>query len=275
MTNSHSTGPRSCPSSWSGTGPTSYGRASTGLTDDEYLWEPAQPAWNVRPRDRRGGPARQRTVHGRLRVPRTGPAAGHHHRVAAGAHHRRRAGHAGGGALRRATGRLPELRLRGDGRGGAGAARRRLRRVDGRCPRARRGGLAAPCGPAEGPFAEYSMAALVLHIHREVIHHGAEVVAAARPVPGGAGRRRFRRGDLTASSRAEPRRRPGRVATRGSAGEVVPAAGAAVVVTARRRAPAGRRRRRRASTVPTRIQPNGSSDVRAGRSPPARGRRRR
>ncbi len=36
-------------------------------------------------------------------------------------------------------------------------------------------GLAQPCGPAEGPFAEYSMAALVLHIHREAIHHGAEI----------------------------------------------------------------------------------------------------
>src|SRR5215472_5938108 len=36
-------------------------------------------------------------------------------------------------------------------------------------------GLARPCGPAEGPFADYSMAALVLHVHREVIHHGAEI----------------------------------------------------------------------------------------------------
>jgi hypothetical protein len=36
-------------------------------------------------------------------------------------------------------------------------------------------GLARPCGPAEGPFADYSMAALVLHINREVIHHGAEI----------------------------------------------------------------------------------------------------
>jgi hypothetical protein len=35
--------------------------------------------------------------------------------------------------------------------------------------------MAAPCGPAEGPFADYPMAALVLHINREVIHHGAEV----------------------------------------------------------------------------------------------------
>jgi hypothetical protein len=36
-------------------------------------------------------------------------------------------------------------------------------------------GLAAPCGPAEGPYAEHPMSALVLHIHREVLHHGAEV----------------------------------------------------------------------------------------------------
>lgn len=36
-------------------------------------------------------------------------------------------------------------------------------------------GLARPCGPAEGPFAEYPFAALILHINREVIHHAAEV----------------------------------------------------------------------------------------------------
>jgi hypothetical protein len=36
-------------------------------------------------------------------------------------------------------------------------------------------GLSRPCGPAEGPFADASMAELVLHIHREVIHHGGEI----------------------------------------------------------------------------------------------------
>jgi len=35
--------------------------------------------------------------------------------------------------------------------------------------------LARPCGPAEGPFADYPMIALVLHINREMIHHGAEI----------------------------------------------------------------------------------------------------
>ena len=36
-------------------------------------------------------------------------------------------------------------------------------------------GLRRPCGPSEGPFAEHPMAALVLHISREVIHHGSEL----------------------------------------------------------------------------------------------------
>jgi DinB superfamily len=36
-------------------------------------------------------------------------------------------------------------------------------------------GLERPCGHAEGPFADAPMATLVLHIHRELIHHLAEV----------------------------------------------------------------------------------------------------
>ena len=32
-----------------------------------------------------------------------------------------------------------------------------------------------PCGPAEGPYADYPFIALVLHINREMIHHGAEI----------------------------------------------------------------------------------------------------
>jgi len=34
----------------------------------------------------------------------------------------------------------------------------------------------APCGAAEGPFADAPFGALVLHINREVIHHGAEIL---------------------------------------------------------------------------------------------------
>jgi hypothetical protein len=36
-------------------------------------------------------------------------------------------------------------------------------------------GLATPIGPAEGEWAEFPYSALILHIHREVIHHMAEV----------------------------------------------------------------------------------------------------
>ena len=36
-------------------------------------------------------------------------------------------------------------------------------------------GLARPCGDAEGPYGDRPLAALVLHINRELIHHLAEV----------------------------------------------------------------------------------------------------
>lgn len=37
-------------------------------------------------------------------------------------------------------------------------------------------GLTQACGPSEGPFAEAPLAALVLHINREMLHHNAEVM---------------------------------------------------------------------------------------------------
>ncbi|BBY22791.1 DinB family protein [Mycobacterium stomatepiae] len=35
--------------------------------------------------------------------------------------------------------------------------------------------LSRPCGPAEGPYADYALSELILHINREAIHHGAEI----------------------------------------------------------------------------------------------------
>jgi hypothetical protein len=35
--------------------------------------------------------------------------------------------------------------------------------------------LGRPCGPAEGPYADAPLFTLILHINREVIHHGAEI----------------------------------------------------------------------------------------------------
>ncbi|HEX5017694.1 MAG TPA: DinB family protein [Actinomycetes bacterium] len=37
-------------------------------------------------------------------------------------------------------------------------------------------GLNRPCGPSEGPYADAPLAALVLHINREMLHHSAEVL---------------------------------------------------------------------------------------------------
>ena len=50
-----------------------------------------------------------------------------------------------------------------------------LQKVDGFARALGPEGMARPCGPAEGPFAELPLAGLVLHINREVIHHGAEI----------------------------------------------------------------------------------------------------
>jgi hypothetical protein len=36
-------------------------------------------------------------------------------------------------------------------------------------------GLHRPAGPAEGPYADRPLAEMVLHVNREVIHHGAEI----------------------------------------------------------------------------------------------------
>ncbi|HZA12401.1 DinB family protein [Mycobacterium sp.] len=36
-------------------------------------------------------------------------------------------------------------------------------------------GLATPVGAKEGPYAQYPMSELILHINREMIHHGAEI----------------------------------------------------------------------------------------------------
>jgi hypothetical protein len=148
-----------------------------GLADAEYFWEPAQPAWNVRPRGTStaavqagSGPF---TIDFAFPEPDPPPVTtiawrlGH---VIVGVLGARVAAHFGGPPVD-----YPTFAY-------AGTATEALQQLDeahAGWSEAARGldaaALAAPCGPAEGPFAEYPMAALVLHINREVIHHGAEV----------------------------------------------------------------------------------------------------
>lgn len=145
-----------------------------GLTDDEYLWEPAHPAWNVRPRTGEGQPGTGPfTVDFAFPEPDPPPVTTIAWRLAhiiVGVLAMRVAAHFGGPPVD--YGSHPYA-------GTAGAALAQLDEAYERWAAGVRGldaaALARPCGPAEGPYAEYPMAALVLHINREVIHHGAEV----------------------------------------------------------------------------------------------------
>lgn len=151
-----------------------------GLTDDEYFWEPVADSWNVRRRDApapatttlQGGgsdwvidfgfpepdPAPVTTIAWRI---------GH---VVVGCLGARSASHFGGPAYDYMTHEYP------------GTAAGALTQLDETYATWRDGvrgldaaALERPVGEAEGPWAELPMLDLVLHINREVIHHGAEI----------------------------------------------------------------------------------------------------
>ncbi|QUQ63774.1 DinB family protein [Kutzneria sp. CA-103260] len=145
-----------------------------GLTDAEYLWEPVDGAWNVRPRGSSHTPMAAGVgdfvIDWEFPTPDPAPVTtiawriGH---VVVGVFGMRVASHFGGPAMDYVSHDYP---------GDADTALAQLdagyhawiegvRGVD----------LAAKCGPAEGEFAELTMAELVLHIHRELLHHGAEI----------------------------------------------------------------------------------------------------
>jgi hypothetical protein len=148
-----------------------------GLTDEEYLWEPTPGAWNVHPRGEgateiQGGsgaltidfahpepvPAPVTTIAWRLAHLIVGVLGARVH------------SHFGGPAVDYLTFAY------------AGTADGALAQVDlafAAWSAGARGwdetALATPCGPSEGPWAEHPRVELVLHINRELIHHGAEI----------------------------------------------------------------------------------------------------
>jgi hypothetical protein len=148
-----------------------------GLTDEEYLWEPVPGAWSLRPR----GESRTSMAAGGgewvadfeypepVPVPVTTIAwrLGH---VIVGVFGERNASHFGGPPINYQTVDWPQT------------ADRALAMLDEAYACWTKGvaalddaGLASPIGAAEGPWAEFPYSALILHIHREVIHHMAEV----------------------------------------------------------------------------------------------------
>ena len=148
-----------------------------GLTDEEYRWEPVAGAWNVRPRGTATAPmaagSGDFTIDFAYPEPDPAPVTtiawriGH---IVVGVLGARVASHFGGPPVDYQTHDYP------------GDAATALAQLDGAYAAWIAGvralgddGLRRPCGAAEGPFAAEPLATLVLHINREVIHHGAEI----------------------------------------------------------------------------------------------------
>ncbi|ANY09203.1 DinB family protein [Pseudonocardia sp. HH130630-07] len=149
----------------------------TGLTDAEYLHEPAPGSWSVRPRGEavssHAAGAGELVVDFAFPEPDPPPVTTIAWRLAhviVGVFGMRNHSHFGGPPVDYATHTY------------AATADEALRQLDEKYASWTSGvaalgseGLARPCGPAEGPYADAPLATLVLHIHRELIHHGAEV----------------------------------------------------------------------------------------------------
>jgi hypothetical protein len=152
-------------------------RRYEGLTDAEYFWEPVANCWNVHPRGQGRAPIEagggELVMDFAYPEPSPAPVTTIAWRLAhliVGVFGTRVASHFGGPPVdyqtfdyaRTAAQALQQL---DDAYAGWVAGVKSLDHA----------ALARPCGDAEGLFADYPMAELVLHINREAIHHGAEI----------------------------------------------------------------------------------------------------
>jgi hypothetical protein len=161
-----------------------------GLTDDEYFWEPVAGCWSVRPRHEATAPvlagAGDLVVEFAFPQPEPAPVTTIAWRLVhliVGVFGARNAAHFGGPPIDYSSYVNP------------GTAAAALADLDAAYDRWVAGvstladeRLTTPVGDAEGPFAAYPYSSLVLHIHREVIHHGAEILLLrdlyrSRPAP--------------------------------------------------------------------------------------------
>ncbi len=139
-----------------------------GLTDEEYLWEPARPAWSVKPvgggrweieREGDPEPAPVTTIAWRMWHIAVECLDGYSRRAFDGAHGVELEGHEWVGTAAEALSATDAAWAAF--RGGVGTLDEE--------------GMARKIGPDFGPYAEDSYAALILHAHDEIVHHGAEI----------------------------------------------------------------------------------------------------
>ena len=148
-----------------------------GLTDDEYLWEPVPGCWSIRPREQASTAqaAGAGPYVADFEFPEPDPApvttiAWRIAHIAIGVLGMRAANHFGDGGVDYAT---TEWSPHAD-EGLALLDRHYAAWLDGLRSLSPED-LDRPTGPHEGPYAESPFATLILHISREVIHHGAEI----------------------------------------------------------------------------------------------------
>jgi len=148
-----------------------------GLTDEEYFWEPVSGCWNIRPRAAATAPPANyvgtHVADFAFPEPDPAPVTTIGWRLAhliVGVFGMRNAAHFGGSPINY------ESHLY------APDAATALAQLDAGYSTWIAGvhslgdRLLSPIGPAEGAFGDRSYVTLALHIHREVIHHGAEIL---------------------------------------------------------------------------------------------------
>jgi len=149
-----------------------------GLTDDEYRWEPVPGMWSIRARGESHAPvqagAGDAVIEYAMPEPTPPPVTtiawrmGHVSLMVFG---ERAANHFGEGGVTVHTADWPL-----DAAGGLALLDHWYARWMEGVRSLDAAGLAAPCGPHEGTFSESPFAALILHINREALHHGAELL---------------------------------------------------------------------------------------------------
>jgi hypothetical protein len=148
-----------------------------GLTDDEYFWEPVPGCWSVRPRSaadpalaRGSGEFVLEYIWPEPSQPPVTTIAWRLGHIITGVLGERTASHFGG---------PPITSMTFEYAGTAAGALAQLDTVYAGWVKGVRSlgqdGLSRKCGPAEGPYSEYPLATLILHINRETMHHGAEI----------------------------------------------------------------------------------------------------